>query len=90
GTGMAIIAGDDESILPIHDNSGVIVVDRPNREDWALSIRQCLELPDKARDAGKAARDYITKHRRAAMHIEAVMEAYNKLCGIETPSEAQS
>lgn len=83
GAGMAIIASGDEKILPIRDDSGVMVVQRPNRSDWGELIRDCIEHPDRARQAGLAARGYVTRNRRSAMHIEAIKDAYNAICGIE-------
>ncbi len=88
GAGMAIIASDDEKILPIHDDSGVMVVERPSRAHWAPLIRDCIEHPDRARQAGLRAREYITRNRRSAMHIESILDTYNALCGIETADEA--
>ena len=85
GAGMAIIAGKDESISPIQDSPGVLVVDRPSRADWATLLRACLADVSYARNVGLDARAYVTKNRRAAMYVMSVMDAYHALCGIESP-----
>lgn len=85
GAGMAIIAGKDESISPLQDSPGVLVVDRPSRADWATLLRACLADTSYARNVGLASRAYVTKNRRAAMYVMSVMDAYHALCGIDSP-----
>lgn len=89
GVGMAIIASRDQEIMPLREESGVLLVDRPQRDQWGPAIRACIERPEHARQAGLSARQYVTKHRRSAMHIEAIKDAYNALCGIETQPEPE-
>jgi len=90
GTSMAIIAGNDEFITPIQDSPGISIVDRPTRTEWAAKLNECLADPQGARDAGLESRAYVIKHRRVAMYIASVMDAYQGLCEVETPSESTS
>lgn len=77
--GMSIIAGNDEYIAPIQDSSGVVIVERPVRSEWAAKLNECLDDPQGARDAGLKARAYVTQHRRASMYMESILDAYQGL-----------
>jgi len=79
GTSMAIIAGNDEHILPIKESPGISIVDRPSRGAWAEKVGQCLSDPQGAREAGEASREYVMKHRRVGMHIASILDAYQAL-----------
>jgi glycosyltransferase involved in cell wall biosynthesis len=88
GTGMVIIAGNDDSIAPIYENPGVLIVDRPARSAWAAQLDSCLKDIDKSRSLGLEARDYIIKNRRAAKYIESILDAYQGLAESGQTQEA--
>ena len=76
GTGMAIIAGNDEFITPIQESPGISIVDRPSRRSWAEKLSACLADPAGARRSGIESREYVAKHRRGGMYITSVLDAY--------------
>ncbi len=86
GTGMAIIAGNDKFITPLQESPGVSIVDRPARAQWAQKLSECLNSPDKTREAGLASRAYITKNRRSGMYIESILDAYQSLSDQHEPT----
>lgn len=88
GTGMAIIAGNDEFITPIQESPGISIVDRPSRSAWAEKLSACLADPVGARRSGLESREYITKHRRAGMYITSVLDAYRVVSDEEIATDA--
>ncbi len=89
GTGMAIIAGNDEQIQPIQDSDGIVIVDRPTRKAWAAKVSEYLANPQRARADGLASREYVTKNRRVSMYITSVLDAYAALSANEQPAETK-
>lgn len=89
GTGMLIVAGNDEYITPIQESTGISIVDRPTRSSWAQKIRECLGDRQAARDAAHESRAYVSKHRKVAMHITSVLDAYAALCSPGAGSESE-
>ena len=88
GTGMAIIAGNDEYITPIQDSPGISIVDRPSRSAWAEKLKVCLGDRDAARQSGIDSREYVSKHRRTGMYITAILDGYRSLCSDEHATDS--
>jgi len=88
GTGIAIVAGNDQYIAPIHDSPGVCVVERPGRSDWADRLTRCLSDIESTRKGGLEAREYVVKNRRVAQYITSILDAYQGLVHVETSDEA--
>ncbi|MDF1808479.1 MAG: hypothetical protein P1U42_02170 [Phycisphaerales bacterium] len=81
GTGMLVLAGNDDSIAPIKESPGVKVVDRPIRSCWTSLLESSLSDLDEARKLGMLSREYVTNNRRSPMHIASVLDAYQRLTG---------
>jgi glycosyltransferase involved in cell wall biosynthesis len=79
GSGLVLIASRDEQIQPLSDDSGVILVERGTREHWAEEVRSVIESQDYARETAERSRAYIRTHRRSALQVEALSDAYNDL-----------
>ncbi|MBL4699385.1 MAG: hypothetical protein JKX70_11180 [Phycisphaerales bacterium] len=89
GTGMAIISGNDEYIMPIQESNGISIVDRPSRTAWAAKLGECLADPQSARKAGLESRAFVSQNRRTGMYITSVLDAYHSLCDEDQESEAE-
>jgi len=89
GSGVSIVAGNDEFIAPIQDSPGVCMVDRPARIAWASKIGECLSDIESTRKLGLDSRAYIIKNRRVAMYISSIMDAYQTLSSTPTPEPAR-
>jgi glycosyltransferase involved in cell wall biosynthesis len=85
GAGMVVITGNDDSIQSLRDESGVIVVERPTREEWGVKVRDIIASPEKARACAESVRAYIRKSRRSGLHIESLRDAYQDLVEMESP-----
>ena len=84
GAGMAIIAGNDDSIAPIQDSGGVGIVDRPARGVWADMLKDCFEQIEQTRESGERSRAYVMNNRRVASYITSVIDAYSRLFDTST------
>jgi hypothetical protein len=89
GAGMAILAGNDEYITPLHDSNGVVIVDRPSRSAWAAQLGECLSDLKMTRASGLESRAYVTKNRRVAMYVTSVLDAYQGLMDEFTSAESK-
>ncbi len=79
GAGLVLIASGDEMIQPLSEESGVIIVDRPVREEFAQRVRSVIESREYAAEVAQRTRDTVRSMRRSALHIEALSDAYNDL-----------
>jgi len=79
GTGMAVVAGNDEMIAPIQDAEGINIVDKPARVPWTKMINQCLDDPSSAKAQGSDSREYVKKFRRNSQHITSIIDGYQSL-----------
>jgi len=79
GAGMVVIAGDDRMIQPLHEESGVLLIERNAREVWAAQIRSVIESPELARRGAEQSRAFIRTHRRSGLHLDALKDAYQSL-----------
>ncbi len=60
-----------------------MIIERSTREVWAEQVRAVIESPDQAKVSADQGRAYIKKHRRAALHIESLNDAYESLLAAE-------
>jgi hypothetical protein len=79
GAGLVVIAGDDNMIQPLTEESGVLVVSRPTPEQWADRVRSIVTSRDTAQKHASMVREYIRANRRSALHIESLCDAYSDL-----------
>lgn len=86
GAGMAVVAGDDPMIAPLHEESGAMIIERSTREVWADQVRMVIETPEVAKRSADQGRAYIKKHRRSALHFESLNDAYESLLASESSS----
>ncbi|MCR9077066.1 MAG: hypothetical protein NXI07_13590, partial [bacterium] len=89
GAGLAVIAGDDDMIQPLTEESGVLVVSRPTPEQWADRVRSVVSSRETAQKHASMVREYIRTNRRSALHIESLCDAYSDLAATrDEPSES--
>lgn len=82
GAGLVVISGQDELIQPLSEESGVIVVPRPSRDLWCEQVRSVIGSREVASDHAGRVREYIRSHRRSALHVEALGDAYADLASL--------
>ncbi len=90
GTGMVIVAGNDEMIAPIQEANGVNIVEKPARSAWAAKVNQCLDDPQASKAQGVDSCEYVKKFRRNSQHIASMIDGYHSLVAQKEEQEQKT
>lgn len=82
--GMCVVALRDPMVSYLKDGQTAALVNRPNADEWAGSIRSLLRLRDKALSLGASARQFVSSNHRVSTHVATVLDVYERLLSGES------